>query len=177
MAVKIENIAKQLADLTPTTQAQIFVHLAALTGHANLEALAQSYQTLIDQSTSASIDTTEASEKKVTTYRAAAENPQSRGDRVSESIAEYETVQEKDSAIAMRYEELYAIFDGEVLKPEGKIDLDPNTRYKVLVEKPISGFPEIKIRAFRRIVERAIPTGIRDFAEQHDHYLYGVPKK
>jgi len=74
-------------------------------------------------------------------------------------------------------EELYAIFDGEVLRPEGKFDLDLNTRYKVLVEKPIAQFPEIKNRALRRILELAIPMGIHDFAEQHDHYLYGVPKK
>jgi hypothetical protein len=64
-----------------------------------------------------------------------------------------------------------------VLKPEGKFDLDLNTRYRLLVEKPISRFPEIKNRAFRRIRELAISMGIRDFAEQHDHYLYGVPKK
>lgn len=27
-----------------------------------------------------------------------------------------------------------------------------------------------------RIHEQAVPTGVRDLADQHDHYLYGVEK-
>jgi hypothetical protein len=176
MAVSIKNIAQQLAALTSKAQAQIFAHLAALTGYTSLKELAESYQTLLDQSNSASMAAPEAGEKKPTSYRSAAGNPPPQGDRVSESIAEYGTVQEKTSKTAMRYQELYAIFDGEVLRPEGKIDLDLNTRYKLLVEKPVSEFPEIKIRAFRRILERAIHTGIHDFAEQHDHIYMVYPK-
>jgi len=54
--------------------------------------------------------------------------------------------------------------DLKMLQPEAKTDLEINTRYKVLVEKPMATFPEIKNRALRRIAARAIPMGIRDFA-------------
>ena len=36
--------------------------------------------------------------------------------------------------------------------------------------------PSKKDPAFR-IAELAVPMGIRDLAEQHDHYLYGTPKR
>jgi len=64
-----------------------------------------------------------------------------------------------------------------MFKPGGKIDLAPNKRYRVLIDKAEPESPKIKIRAFQRILERAIPSGIGDFAEQHDHYLYRTPKK
>lgn len=31
--------------------------------------------------------------------------------------------------------------------------------------------------AFQRILERATDLGVSDLAEQHDHYLYGLPKR
>jgi hypothetical protein len=34
-----------------------------------------------------------------------------------------------------------------------------------------------KIKALVDVDRIAIDTGISDFADQHDHYLYGVPKK
>ncbi|PKO22830.1 MAG: hypothetical protein CVU38_07440 [Chloroflexi bacterium HGW-Chloroflexi-1] len=32
-------------------------------------------------------------------------------------------------------------------------------------------------RAFQRILERTTDLGVKDLAEQHDHYLYGVEKR
>jgi hypothetical protein len=32
-------------------------------------------------------------------------------------------------------------------------------------------------RAFQRILDRATNLGVKDLAEQHDHYLYGVEKR
>lgn len=31
--------------------------------------------------------------------------------------------------------------------------------------------------AFQRILDRATNLGVRDLAEQHDHYLYGIEKQ
>jgi hypothetical protein len=181
MALLIENLAKQFATLTPRVQAKIFEHLAVLAGEPGLKELAEKYQRLLDQSDSTLIVDVATSETKAPSksklYPSAADKISPQGDRVSENIAVYGSAQGKASEEAKCYQELYAIFDGEVLRPESKIDLDLNARYKVRVEKPISGFPEIKNRAFRRIAARAVHMGIRDFAEQHDHYLYGVPKK
>lgn len=181
MAFNIENIAKQIAALGPKTQATLFASLAQLTGQASLKALAENYQRLLDQTDSASSPEATAFETNVTSkpkpYPSAEEITSPQLDRIGESVAVYGSPRAKASEVDKNYEELYAIFDGEVLRPEGKFDLDLNARYKVLVEKPVSRFPEIKNRALRRILELAVPMGIRDFAEQHDHYLYGVPKK
>ena len=37
--------------------------------------------------------------------------------------------------------------------------------------------PQSPTRAFRRIRERATDLGVKDLADQHDHYLYGVDKR
>jgi predicted DNA-binding antitoxin AbrB/MazE fold protein len=70
------------------------------------------------------------------------------------------------------------IYDGQVLRPQEPIDLEPNATYRVTIEEDtrqteVDVMPEV----FRRIVERARDLGVGDLAEQHDHYLYGVPKR
>jgi hypothetical protein len=181
MGFNIENVAKQIAVLAPKTQAKLFESLAKLTGQSSLKALAENYQSLLSQIDSATSPEVTAIETDATSkprlYPSADEMTSLQHNRIGESVAVYGLAQQKAAKEDKSFEELYAIFDGEVLKPEGKFDLDLNTRYRLLVEKPISRFPEIKNRAFRRIRELAISMGIRDFAEQHDHYLYGVPKK
>jgi hypothetical protein len=37
--------------------------------------------------------------------------------------------------------------------------------------------PEPSTMAFQRILDRATSLGVRDLAEQHDHYLYGTEKR
>jgi hypothetical protein len=71
------------------------------------------------------------------------------------------------------------IFDGEVLRPEQPLDLQPNDRYRVTIEpaaepaSPPDGMPDL----FRWIIANARDLGVDDLAEQHDHYLYGLPKR
>ena len=69
---------------------------------------------------------------------------------------------------------VYAIFDGRVFLPESVIDLQANQRYliQILPEKESAKRP--KQRALQRILARAKDLGVSDFAEQHDHYLYGT---
>lgn len=47
---------------------------------------------------------------------------------------------------------------------------------EILVEPPKKKRPKRKL-TFSNLEDIAIDTGISDLASQHDHYLYGVPKK
>jgi len=69
-----------------------------------------------------------------------------------------------------------AVFDGEVFHPDGKIDLEPNRHYILVVrEKPEK---RDTLNAWDILDDL---TGIieapEDWSFQHDHYLYGVPRK
>ena len=69
------------------------------------------------------------------------------------------------------------LFDGEVLRPAEPLDLSPNTEYHVTIEEADPSadderHPLAKFAAF--VIE---DLDIPDLAEQHDHYLYGIPKR
>lgn len=74
-----------------------------------------------------------------------------------------------------------AVFDGEVLRPQEPLDLEPNGVYQVTIEaeapepeEPVDEekYPLMKYLRLARDLD--LPS---DFAEQHDHYLYGTPKR
>jgi hypothetical protein len=71
------------------------------------------------------------------------------------------------------------VYDGEVFRPVEPLDLPPNTRGRVTIpdeteERPRGAPP----RAVQRILERARALDLPpDLAAQHDHYLYGTPKR
>lgn len=68
------------------------------------------------------------------------------------------------------------VFDGQVLRPESPIALKPNQRYVITiqpepVDEPLNdGWDEIA--ALAGTVEAP-----EDWAAEHDHYLYGTPKR
>ena len=68
-----------------------------------------------------------------------------------------------------------AIFDGEVLRPETPLDLEPNARYLVTIQlavaNGIGGNAWDVLERFAGTVD-ASP----DWSVAHDHYLYGVHK-
>jgi len=70
-------------------------------------------------------------------------------------------------------------FDGETFRPEGPIDLKPNTRYRVVfyeVNEPEPS-PDGKT-AWDVLAEMARQyEGPADWSAEHDHYLYGTPKR
>jgi hypothetical protein len=69
------------------------------------------------------------------------------------------------------------VYDGEVFRPVEPVDLEPNTRYLILLE-PVEAQPEDPAGGpFDRILALAQDLGVPDLAEQHDHYLYGHPKR
>jgi hypothetical protein len=70
------------------------------------------------------------------------------------------------------------VFDGEVFRPREPVDLPANSEYQLTVEHPApSAETEEMPEVFRRILDRARDLGVGDLAEQHDHYLYGTPKR
>ncbi|MFQ5730526.1 MAG: hypothetical protein ACE5KM_01095 [Planctomycetaceae bacterium] len=79
-----------------------------------------------------------------------------------------------------------ARFDGSVFVPEEPVDL-PLGNYKMDVEaespnEPVAEKSEGEIRPAAGLVELlskypADPDWPHDGAEQHDHYLYGTPKR
>jgi len=74
---------------------------------------------------------------------------------------------------------LTAHFDGKVLIPDGPVELPVNCALKVLVEPVRETSPTD--RPLQRLVEVArrfpVTDGPPDGAAQHDHYLYGLPKR
>jgi hypothetical protein len=71
------------------------------------------------------------------------------------------------------------IYDGESFRPVEPVDIPPNTRGTVTIgdqaeERPLVSPP----RSVQRILERARALDLPpDLAAQHDHYLYGTPKR
>lgn len=74
---------------------------------------------------------------------------------------------------------LKAHFDGKVLVPDEPVDLPMDCTLEVRVE-PV-GENSFKSSSMQRLVEVAkrfpVTDGPADGAAQHDHYLYGLPKK
>lgn len=74
---------------------------------------------------------------------------------------------------------LKAHFDGKVLIPDEPVDLPRDCALEVHVE-PVRQIPSNQ-SSLSRFVEAArrfpVTDGPTDGAAQHDHYLYGLPKK
>ncbi len=69
-----------------------------------------------------------------------------------------------------------AVYDGKRVKLLEPVSLPANTPLEILVKKKQ---PERKRRqdSWDSLGDDAIDLGVSDLAEQHDHYLYGVPKR
>ncbi|MBV8858881.1 MAG: antitoxin family protein [Acidobacteria bacterium] len=64
-----------------------------------------------------------------------------------------------------------AVFDGEVLRPDEPIDLEPNTRVRVTIEPAAP--PRGKSKSFLRTALSLNLQGPPDWSERLDDYLYG----
>lgn len=71
---------------------------------------------------------------------------------------------------------LHAVFDGKVLKPEESVDLEVGKRYVLTIESKQKISDIEKDPAFD-LSSLAVKTNISDLATEHDHYLYGIPKR
>jgi hypothetical protein len=72
---------------------------------------------------------------------------------------------------------LRVVFDGTVFRPEGPIDIEPNTScvIRIVSQSPL---PEKRETAWD-VLDRMSGTieGPGDWSAEHDHYLYGTPKR
>ena len=71
---------------------------------------------------------------------------------------------------------LTAIFDGEVLRPEGTVRLKPNARYRVIVEDEVEVSEGLGAWDMLEQIAGTVETP-EDWATKHDHYLYGTSKR
>jgi hypothetical protein len=72
---------------------------------------------------------------------------------------------------------LMVVFDGEVFRPTEPVDLPANTAYHVTIEEAPAAEHEEEpplMKYLRMAQTLDLP---EDFAEQHDHELYGTPKR
>jgi hypothetical protein len=69
-----------------------------------------------------------------------------------------------------------AVYDGKRVKLLEPVDLPANTPLEVQVKKKPSG-KKRPSDPWDALGDEAIDMKVSDLAEQHDHYLYGVPKR
>jgi hypothetical protein len=70
-----------------------------------------------------------------------------------------------------------AIFDGEVFRPTEPLDLPAHAEYRLTIDEqtPVASEDEFPLMRYLKLAQDLdLPS---DFAEQHDHYLYGTPKR
>ncbi|MBC7931452.1 MAG: antitoxin family protein [Rubrivivax sp.] len=66
---------------------------------------------------------------------------------------------------------LEAVFDGEVLRPDEPIELEPNTRVRITIEA--AGQPRAKSKSFLQTARSLNLQGPPDWSARLDDYLYG----
>ena len=66
---------------------------------------------------------------------------------------------------------LEAIFDGNVFRPDSPVELEPNTRVRIIIE--FVEAPEKKPESFLRVARSLKLQGPPDWSSRLDEYLYG----
>jgi Protein of unknown function DUF104 len=69
-----------------------------------------------------------------------------------------------------------AVYDGKRVKLLEPVDLPANTPLEIVVKKKPVGKKQSK-DPWDSLGDDAIDLEVSDLAEQHNHYLYGVPKR
>jgi len=70
------------------------------------------------------------------------------------------------------------VFDGEVLRPDEPLDLEPNTRYVAILQAEDGNIEAGKENVWQMLKRFAGTVDApADWASEHDHYLYGTPKR
>jgi hypothetical protein len=72
---------------------------------------------------------------------------------------------------------LTAVFDGVVFRPEAPVDLEPNTTCVIAIVSQSP--PKSAGEDAWDVLDRMTGTidGPTDWSAEHDHYLYGTPKR
>ena len=69
-----------------------------------------------------------------------------------------------------------AVYDGKRVKLLEPVDLPADTPLEIIVKKKPLGRKRSR-DGWDSLGNNAIDLGVSDLAEQHDHYLYGSPKR
>jgi hypothetical protein len=69
---------------------------------------------------------------------------------------------------------VHAFYDGEVLRPESDVDLEPNTRYLLVVEKEETNDEISEETPYPLSIIRSFATDMRvtDLSTRHDYYAH-----
>ncbi|HEY0432117.1 MAG TPA: hypothetical protein VGC61_09870 [Pyrinomonadaceae bacterium] len=69
---------------------------------------------------------------------------------------------------------VHAVYDGKVLRPEDEVELEPNTRYLLIVEKDDHDKQTPRNAPYPLSVIRDLATDMKvaDLAERHDAYAH-----
>ncbi len=74
---------------------------------------------------------------------------------------------------------VHAVFDGKVFCPEEPVELEINGHYVLNIE-PVNKEKQkdnVEFDSAFDLASLAVKTGMPDLATEHDHYLYGTPKR
>lgn len=71
---------------------------------------------------------------------------------------------------------LKVLFDGTVFRPSDPVDLEAGKKYTITIQLSPEG-PDVVADPAFDIASLAVDTHIPDLAAEHDHYLYGSPKR
>ncbi|MBI5214432.1 MAG: antitoxin family protein [Ignavibacteriae bacterium] len=69
-----------------------------------------------------------------------------------------------------------AMYDGEVLRPDEPVRLQPNSHYRITIEETKEKANGQNLWEFLKRTTGTIE-GPKDWSAEHDHYLYGVSKR
>jgi hypothetical protein len=69
-----------------------------------------------------------------------------------------------------------AVYDGKRVKLLEPVNLPADTPLEIIVKKKLAGRKRSQ-DAWDSLGNDAIDLEVSDLAEQHDHYLYGTPKR
>jgi len=76
---------------------------------------------------------------------------------------------------------VHAVFDGKVFCPEEHVELEINGHYILNIEpvkkEDLIENVDVESDAAFDLASIAVKTGIADLATEHNHYLYGTPKR
>ena len=68
------------------------------------------------------------------------------------------------------------VFDGSVFRPSGPVHLEAGKKYTIML-KSIPEDSDVEQDSAFDISSLAVTTDIQDLSTEHDHYLYGLPKR
>lgn len=71
---------------------------------------------------------------------------------------------------------IIAVFDGQVLRPETPLALEANRRYQVTITPVATGDDERTAWDVLDALAGSVDAP-PDWSAQHDHYLYGTPRR